>query len=158
MQKLIILNTREIKKLRQLLDKDFNYSLTGDYVYLRNEKNRIFIINKDISRINLDNLKVDRFGLYFAEMKDNHIRLSKEGAQLLVREARENKKEVKNIMELSKEEVKEYFQGIDLEKDLGEESKSIILKFNDNILGFAKYKEGKILNFLPKIHRGEVIV
>ena len=158
MKSLKILNTREIKKIRQILEQDWGYSLKEDYVYLMNEKNRIFIINKSLSEINLDNLRIDRFGLYFAEYKNNSIRLSKEGAQLLVREAEKNKKEPNNIVELDEKEVKTYFKGEDLKKDLGKNNIAIILKHKNNILGSAKYKDGQILNFLPKIHRGEVIL
>lgn len=158
MQQLIILNTKEIKKIKERLEKQFGYSLTEDYAYLKNEKNKIFLITKDISKINLRNLKIDKLGLYFAEEKNQQVRLSKEGAQLLVKEAKENKKEVKNTVELTAEEVKEYFKGRDLDKDLGAENKPIILQYKDNVLGCARYKEGKILNFLPKIHRGEVIL
>ena len=94
-------------------------------------------------------------GLYLGEVKPNQIRLSKEGAQLIVRLGG-NK--VTNIVEINEEEVKEYFQGNDLIKDLGEKNRLIILKHKKEILGCASYKEGKILNFLPKIHRGTVIV
>ena len=62
------------------------------------------------------------------------------------------------MVDLSKEETKTYFLGVDLIKDLGVESRLIILKYGDQILGCAKYKETKILNFLPKTHRGEVIL
>ena len=155
MQKLKILNTRDIKKLKELLIKEFGCSLEKGYVYLKNEKNRVFIINRDISKVKLENLRVDRFGLYFAEWKNNQVRLSKEGSQLLVKEG---KRKIKNLIELKDHEVKEYFQGNDLDQDLGEESRLVILKYQDNILGCAKYKEQRILNFLPKIHRREVII
>jgi NOL1/NOP2/fmu family ribosome biogenesis protein len=157
MQKLIILNTREIKKLKQALVAQFNYALTKDYAYLQNEKNRIFIVNKDISKLNLKNLRIDKLGLYFAEYKNNQARLSKEGAILLVQEARQNKQEPDNVITLSEVEIKEYFQGSDLTKNLGPDNKLVILETNNNVLGCAQYKEQTILNFLPKIHRGEVI-
>ena len=62
------------------------------------------------------------------------------------------------MVELTKEETKAYFQGVDVEKEGGAHSKNIILQYQDNILGCAKYKEGKILNYLPKTYRGEVIL
>ena len=157
MQKLTILNTREIKRIKEILNQNFGYSLKKDYAYLMNEKDRIFIINKDISKINLKNLRIDKIGLYFAEYKNTQVRLSKEGAQLLVKEAEKNKKELKNIIQLTETEIKEYFQGNELKKDLGKESKFILLKYKDDTIGCAKYKENTIINFLPKIHRGEVI-
>jgi NOL1/NOP2/fmu family ribosome biogenesis protein len=118
----------------------------------------VFIVTKDITRIDLKKLIIDRVGLYFAELRKKHVRLSKEGAQLLVLDALQHKKKIKNLVELEAEEVKQYFLGLDLEKDLGIEDKPIIISYKNNILGCAQYKEGKILNFLPKIHRGEVIL
>ena len=163
MQKYTILNTRELKKIREKLIEQFGYFPKEDYAYLQTEKNRLFIINKDIGKVNVKNLIVDRVGLYFAElMEDSSVRLSKEGAQLLGEEAGKNNKKLKNTVLLSKEEVKNYFLGNDLEKDLGDslgkEAKFVLLQYEKDILGCAKYKEGRIINFLPKIHRGEVIV
>jgi len=77
---------------------------------------------------------------------------------LLTHEAKKNKKKLLNVVELTTEETKTYFQGLDLEKELGDGSKNVLLKYKNNILGCAKYKEGKILNYLPKTYRGEVIV
>jgi len=160
MQQLNILNGREIKKIKESLIKQFNYAPEEDYAYLQSEKDRIFIVNKDIAKINLKNLIIDKMGLYFAEVHFDQVRLSKEGAELLWLEAKRNKKEkeLKNVVELSSEELKEYFRGLDLTKDLGAENKMILLRYQNNVIGCAKYKEGKILNFMPKIHRGEVII
>ena len=158
MKKINILNTREIKRFKEALLKVFGYVLKGEYAYLMNDQDKIFLINKDLARIELKYLKIDRIGFYFAEFKNGQVRLSKEGTQLLVKEAKENSVVVSNLVELTKEEVTTYFTGKDLEKDLGRESKSIILIHNDSVLGSAKYKEGNILNFLPKIHRGTVIL
>lgn len=157
MQRLTILNTREIKKIKQIVIANFNHFPQEKYVFLRNENNRIFLVNKDISKINLKNLIIDKIGLYFAEAKNTQVRLSKEGAQLLGRDAKLNEIKLKNVLELTEEETKDYFRGNDLVKDLREENKLILLKFKEDILGCAKYKEGKILNYLPKIHRGTVI-
>lgn len=160
MQKLKILNTRDIKAVKEQLIKQFNYALEGNYAYLQNEKNRIFIINRDVAQIDLDKLRIDRIGLYFAELRLGQIRLSKEGAQLLVNEARQrnNESKIKNIISLTKAETRAYFAGVDLKKNVGEESRLAILTYENDVLGCAAYKESTIINFLPKIHRGEVIL
>jgi NOL1/NOP2/fmu family ribosome biogenesis protein len=158
MQKLKILNNKEIKKIRQSLVREFGYFWQGDYAYLMNEKDRLYLINKDIGKIDLKKLRIDKLGLYVAEVKNGQVRLSKEGAQFLVKEAKENNIQIKNLLELTQQEVKAYFYGVDLRKDLGEDSKLVILQYEDNIIGCARYKEGKILNFLPKMNRGEVIL
>tara|TARA_Y100000310_G_scaffold34190_1_gene32338 strand:+ start:1130 stop:1591 length:462 start_codon:yes stop_codon:yes gene_type:complete len=153
MQQLKILNSREVKRIKEIVVKDFGGFLNEDYAYLQNEKGKVYVINKDIAKIKLENLKIDKMGLYFAEVKNNQVRLSKEGAQLL---NLQNKK-LQNIVSLNNNEVKDYFSGKDLDKELGE-NKLVLLEYEGNILGCAKYKDQKILNFLPKNHRGTVIL
>ena len=159
MQQYQILNSKEIKKLKEQLQNQFDFFPQEDYAYLLTTDQRVFLINKDIARLELKNLLIDRLGLYFAEVvKNGEIRLSKEGAQLLAREARQKKIVLKNTVSLDAEALKEYFQGQDLSIDLGPENKLVILQYQEDVLGCAKYKEKTILNFLPKIHRGEVII
>ena len=158
MQKLIILNTREIKKIREMVEKEFGYFSQEDYAYLQNQKNRIFLVNKDLARIDTQKLKIDKLGLYFGELRNGEMRLSKEGAQFLAKEAKKNKVKLTNVVKLSKEEVKTYFLGEDLEKDLGEENHLVLLEYEGDVLGCAKYKDKTILNFMPKMYRGEVIL
>ena len=158
MQKLTIFNTREVKKIKEILREQFNHAPTQDYAYLQNEKNKIFLINKDLSKINIKNLRIDKMGFYFAEYKNNSIRLSKEGAQLLLEDAAKNGIKLKNTLILTKEEVKNYFTGVDLIKNLGENPHFLLLLYDNTSIGCAKYKEGKIINFLPKMNRGEVII
>ena len=156
MQQYTILNSREVKHIKETLVKQFGAAPREDYAYIQTAKDKLFIINKDLGKLELKNLIVDKVGLYFGEIMDNgEVRLSKEGAQLVVREASGT---LKSTVELSKEEVKRYFAGVDLERDLGVENRMVLLLYEKDILGCAKYKEGKILNFLPKIHRGEVIL
>lgn len=157
MQSLTILNTREIKRIKDRLIQQFGYALQKDYAYLQNEKNKIYLINKDAAKVDWKKLIIDKMGLYFAEDKETEIRLSKEGAQLLAQEAKKNQKKILNLIELNVEETKAYFRGLDIEKDLGGTSRMVLLAYKDDVLGCAKYKENKILNFLPKIYRGEVL-
>lgn len=155
MQKLNILNSRDIKKIRKKIIDFYGYFTEKDYAYLKTEKGKIYLINKDLVRIDLTKIKIDKLGLYFAEEKGESIRLSKEGAQFLYNEGKDK---LKNVVELDSQEMKRYFKGEDLEKDLGKENRFILLKFKDDVFSCAKYKDGTILNFLPKMHRGEVIL
>lgn len=157
-QQLTILNSKEVKHIREIVIKQFGFFLQEDFAFLKNNQDKIFIVNKDITRIDLKKLILDKLGLYFAEINDSEVRLSKEGAQLLGIEAEQNKKELKNVVELDDSQLKQYFLGQDLESDLGPENRLVLLRYKKDIIGCAKYKQGKILNFLPKIHRGEVIL
>ena len=152
------LNNKEVKKIREQFIETYGYFWQEDYAYLMNENDRLFLINKDVAKVDFKKLRLDRIGLYVAEVREGQVRLSKEGAQLLVQEAEKNKALIKNRLELTKQEVKAYFYGVDLTKDLGTESKLVILEHDKNVIGCARYKEGKIINFLPKLNRGEVIV
>lgn len=154
MQKLTILNSREKKKLRERVVEIFGCFLVKEYVFLLNGKGRYFVVNRDFSELDLEHLRVERYGLYFAE-DCGDLRLSKEGATLLYKEASEG---VQNVVDLDSAQVEVYFQGEDLVLDLGIDSKWVILKHKDEVIGCAKYKEGRVLNFLAKIHRGTVIV
>ncbi|MBT4651722.1 hypothetical protein HOC13_04345 [Candidatus Woesearchaeota archaeon] len=153
MQQLKILNTREIKKIRVELVSSFGSFLEEDYAYLKNEKGRVFIVNKEISRIDLDKLRMDRAGVYFLEItRSGDMRVSMEGAWMI------GKKAKKNVVVLNDKETKQYFMGEELDKDLGEEKKWVLLKVKKDVIGCAKYKEGRILNFMPKIHRSKDIM
>lgn len=158
MEKLIILNTREVKRLKKEVVEQFGAFFTGEKAYLRNDKGRVFLVNREISDVDCSKLRIEKAGLYIAEMKKGQVRLSKEGAQLLGKEAKKEGIALQQIAELSKGEVKRYFKGEDIVRDLGETNKLVLLQYQNDILGCARYKEGKILNFLPKIHRGEVIL
>lgn len=154
MQQLKILNSKEIKKIKELVTAEFGAFLKEEYAYLQNEKDKVYLVNREITKVNLNNLKIDKIGLYFAEVQENQVRLSKEGAQLL----RLQNEQLQNVVSLNETETKNYFAGQDLNKDLGEQNRMVLLEHGQNILGCARYKDKKILNFLPKIHRGEVIL
>ena len=153
-----ILNSREVKRIREQLISMFGYFPKGDYAFLLNEKNRIFVVNKDIVKIDPKKVRIDRAGLYFAEIMTNEIRLSKSGAQLLAHEAQKEKIKLKEVVDLNEEELRSYFRGEDLDKDLEGENRFILLKYEKEIFGSAKYKEGTIINFLPKVHRSTSII
>ena len=152
MQKLKILNTRELKHIKEKLKEQFDYEYKEDFAFLLNEKNRLFVVNKDISRIEFKKIRVDKFGLYFGELKNEELRLSMEGSWLVGQKAKSN------IIDLEIDEVKKYFLGENLEKDLGKSNKFVLIKYQGDILGCAKYKNKQILNFLPKIHRSKDLI
>lgn len=151
MQKIKILNKKETKEIFNSIEQQWDAKLKLDYVFLKTEKGKVYIINKDISKIDLSKLRVNTIGLYFAEMKNNEIRLSIEGSQIIGPKAN------KNILELNQEEVKEWMKGNDLEKE-GNFSGFLIMKNKDDYLGCGKYRDGEILNFVNKARRINLLV
>jgi len=60
MPDLKILNSKEIKKILKLIENQWNAKLKQNYAFLQNNKNRIFIVNKDLEKINLKALRACR--------------------------------------------------------------------------------------------------
>lgn len=152
MKKLQILNTRELKEIKKVLIKQFDFQGKLPYVFLISPRNRIYIVNRDFEKIPLNKLgtKIDSIGLYFGEYKNTSIRLSMEGSLIIAKDSS------KNILELTEDEMKKWLKGEDLFKDMGEESKFLIIKYKKDILGCGRYKEKRIFNYVPKERRMKV--
>ena len=151
MPELKILNKKEIKEILEMVEKQWDAKVKLDYGFLRNNENRIFIIAKDISKIDLSRLRLNSIGMYFCEIDKHSIRLSIEGSQIIGPNA------AKNIVELNEDETKKWFKGEDLEKQCKDCSGFVILKHNKDFLGNGKYANGKILNYVGKTRRVNAI-
>ena len=146
MPELKILNSKEIKKILKLIQNQWNAKLTLKYAFLKNNKNRVFIVNKDLEKINLEKLRFNSIGMYFCEINDQDIRLSIEGSQII------GPNTTKNVVDISEEQTKQWLHGEDLEIK-GNFSGFVIIKHNNDFLGSGKYKEDKILNYISKSRR-----
>jgi len=146
MQNLKILNRKEINKILDLIDNQWNCRVDLDYAFLQSEKDKIYLINKEVSRIDLSKLRINSMGLYFGTLSKGELRLTIEGTQLIGKFAK------KNFVELNGEEVKLFFSGQDLDKK-GEEKGFVILKHKSDFLGCGKFINGKLLNYTPKVRR-----
>ncbi|MBN2112037.1 hypothetical protein JW707_02955 [Candidatus Woesearchaeota archaeon] len=146
MQNLKILNKKEIKKILGAIESQWGFREELDYAFLETEKGKVYLANKEIFSIDLSKLKINSLGIYFAEIKSG-IRLSIEGSQII------GPKATKNIVELNDEEAKQWMAGLDLDKQT-ECKDFVIIKYKDDFLGTGKQtKEGKVLNFVPKVRR-----
>ena len=147
MPELKILNNKEIKEIFELIEIQWGAKLRLGYGFLRNNKKKVFIISKDISRIDISKLRVNSIGIYFCEIDDRGIRLSIEGAQLI------GPKATKNLVELNDKETRRWLKGEDLEKECKDCEGFVILKNEIDFLGTGKYSNGKILNYVSKTRR-----
>ncbi|MDP7179879.1 MAG: hypothetical protein QF824_01250 [Candidatus Woesearchaeota archaeon] len=146
MQNIKILNKKEIKQILSLVEQQWGPNIDLDYVFLQNTKNKIYIVNKDISKLNLDNLRINSLGLYFAELNHNQLRLSFEGAQIIGPTSK------KNVLELDDNELKQWLKGEDLDKETKLKGYQII-KNKEDFYGCGKVINNKLLNHVPKIRR-----
>lgn len=147
MQELKILNSKEIKEIYGLIEKQWGAKVKLDYGFLKNQKNRIFVISKDISAIDISKLRLNSVGMYFCEFDGLGIRLSIEGSQII------GPKAEKNIIELDEEETKRWFKGGDIEKECADCKGFVILKNKNDFLGTGKYSNKRILNYVSKTRR-----
>ncbi len=146
MQNLRVLERKDKKRFLELLEEQFEFKEKLDYIFLTNNKNKVFIVNKELTSIDLNKIRINSIGLYIAEFSNNEVRLSIEGSQLIGPKAK------KNIIEINEKQAREWLKGMDIETK--EEVKGyIIIKNEDDFLGCGKIKEGKILNFVPKTRR-----
>ncbi len=141
-----ILNKKQIKELLALIKQQWNASIDLNYAFLKDNDDKIFIINKEFAELDLTKLRINNIGLYFAQKMIDGLRLSIEGSQIIGPKAK------KNILELNKKQTKEWFQGNDIEVKT-EMQNYVILKHESDFLGTGKIKENKILNYIPKSRR-----
>ena len=149
-ESLKILNTREKKEINQRIKQQWDVELDKSFVFLLSNKNKLYIAEKDIGNIDFSRLRIDNVGLYVATVDDKGIRLSIEGSQMLGPQAK------KNIVELSEDEMRDWFRGVDIKKapeDLDGCEGFVILKHNKDFIGCGKVTEKGILNFVPKTRR-----
>jgi len=145
MQNLTILNRKQIKKILQLLNKQFGFKDDLNYVFLQNRDGKIFFVNKSIGNLDLNKLRINSIGLYFGKLENDGLRLSIEGSQIIDDQAK------KNLVELNEKQVKEWIAGEDLE--IKDYSGYVLIKHKKDFLGCGKAKENRILNFVPKTRR-----
>ncbi|MBI2176279.1 hypothetical protein HYU40_02925 [Candidatus Woesearchaeota archaeon] len=145
-----ILNSKEVKELAAMAKQQWGCELSsvvGDAAFLEEATGDIFLISRDVERLDLERLRIDSLGLYFGEKKNGELRLSIEGSQLVGKSA------TKNVLEISDSEFKDWIRGSDLEKDYGSCSGYAIIKHAGDFVGCGRCKGGTILNFVPKARR-----
>jgi len=146
MAKYKLLNRKAIKEILALIKQQWGAEIDLDYAVLQDTKNKIYLINKKIAEIDLDKLRVNSMGIYFGLITNNELRLSIEGSEIIGPQAK------KNIIELTEEQKKAWLRGEDIEFNHNDET-FVLLKYNFDFLGTGKYKQGKILNYVPKERR-----
>ncbi len=145
-----ILNSKEVREILKRIKQQWGSDLSGisgSCGFLEGKDGDIFLMSRDVEKIDLQQLRINSLGLYFGQLRNNELRLSIEGSQIIGKAA------TKNVAELSDEEFKLWLRGEDVEKPLGDCSGYVIVRHSKDFIGCGKYKDGKILNFVPKARR-----
>ena len=139
-----LLNSKEIKKLNKQLKEQFDSEFDfKEYLTFRTPRDRIYIVNKEFSKIDSSKLKINNIGLYFLSIMGDGLRLSIEGSQLF--------KAKKNILELKKSDFEDWMTGQDVNLEF--EKGYVLLKYGNDFLGCGKSMGNKVLNYVPKPRR-----
>jgi NOL1/NOP2/fmu family ribosome biogenesis protein len=146
-----ILNKKKIKNILKAIESQWSAKPELDYVFLLSTKDKIYLSNRAIGEIDTSQLRINNIGVYFGEFKNNELRLSIEGSQLVGPHA------TKNTIELNDKQTRKWLRGEDV--DLDDDRKAfVILKYKDDFLGCGRLVNKKVLNFVPKARRVEVII
>ncbi len=140
-----VLNTRHVKDIMKMLEGQFGVTEKLQLGFLRSNKDKVYVINKDVDRVDIKDFRVDSIGMYFGAYMKDGFRLSIEGSQLVGRLAK------KNVLELMDEEKHEWMKGNDI--GIEKEDGFYIVKWKDDFLGCGKLKNNKLLNSVPKPRR-----
>ena len=100
------------------------------------------MLNNEVSKLNLDKLRINSLGVYFGVF-ENNFRLSIEGSQLI------GDKITKSIIEL--EDPTKWLEGNNVNAD-GENGLKIV-KSGKDYLGTGQLKDGVLINYIPKERR-----
>jgi len=158
MEELRILNKKEIKSVLYLLKERFGCEIDFDFGMLKSRSGKIYLITKDVSKLNLKKLRISRTGIYFAtyeeKFKNNKIRLSIEGAQMVGALAK------KNILEIDDLQLKKWFFGEDLvvKNAFNLSDGFVILKYKNDFIGCGLLKQNTVKNYVPKERRVKDII
>jgi len=142
-----VLNTRDVKELLKKLEDAYGFTSKLDYAFLEDSKHNLFVIHRDVELVDYGLIHVNSMGLYFGETnKYKEFRLSLEGSQIIGPHAS------KNVLDLNDEQARAYFLGGDVQIE-HPNTVFVLLRHRGDYMGAAKVKDGKLLNYLPKVHR-----
>jgi len=120
----------------------------SDFVVAKgSKKNKIWIMSKELIEFDYGKIKLDSAGLYFGREDSGKIRLSIEGAQIVGKSAK------KNIVYLDEGELSKYIKGENVKPSeiiACEEGEYVLVKYKEDVVGCGKFKEGILINILPK--------
>lgn len=161
MSQMKILNSKEVKHILGLLYDQFGYDEKPAYCFLLNRKNKIYVVSRDVGKLELEKFRVDTLGMYFGTLYPDHVRLSVEGSQIVGPYADKMK------LQLRHDVLADYLKGMDLtdavDNDTGLQQGEYYIVEHQNLdgdsdfLGCVKVSGDKLLNFISKARRLKVL-
>ncbi len=142
------LKKKERDEILGFLEERFGFKrgVFAGFEFLANPKGRVFIVGKGIPEL--------AAGEKVACMSMPFVRLGKAVKPTSVMIQTFGKHAKRNVIELDRDEAKEFMEGSDLSvRDASCSEGYVILRYRDYPLGCGLLKDGKIKNMLPKAKR-----
>ena len=143
-----ILNKKEIKEIESKIEEiyDAKNSLEGFTIMTTGKKEKIWITNRDVFKIDLEKLRINSIGLYFGRIDSGKIKLSVEGSIIVGAKAKNG------IIKINEEQLWDFIRGFDINLlNPGENKRDYVLvKYEKNWIGIGKIDDGILKNALPK--------
>jgi len=138
-----VLSKKEIKKILRQLDKQFGVG-TLDYIFIKSDKDKIFIVNKEFGEIDIKDFNINTMGIYVMKQEKDGIRLSIEGSQIIGLKAK------KNVLVL--DDCEDWMKGMNV--NVNTKLKGYVtVKSGEDFLGCGRVVNGKLINYIPKSRR-----
>ena len=141
-----ILKSKERRAFLNMVHAQWGGDWKPEEAFAQNTQHRIFLVTPDLAKIEWQRLRISSVGLYIAEVHKERVRLSIEGSQLIGPTA------TKNIVDVPRETAMLWLKGHDIEVE-GEFTGYVIVKSGTDYFGSGPWKEGMLLNHVPKIRR-----
>ena len=151
METLKALNKKQIKEILKNIKEQYGIkNLKLDFIFYKNTKGRIFLLSNEFKNFDHSEVNINSLGMYFANLRSKDVRLSIEGSQLVGPLSK------KNIIEIDDSNLRKWLRGEDLliKKEL---DGYVLIKNKNDFFGSGKLANNKLLNFIPKERRINVI-
>lgn len=148
--KLEILKRNKRKKLIGMIRENFGFDGDLNYDFLKSGKNRIWIVSKDVSLLDLRELDIARLGVYFCRTDFKELlKFSIEGSQIIGPECK------KRVLEIGEDKANRWIKGRDLKlgREPGIREGFILIRHQEDFLGCGKLVGKKVWNYVPKERR-----
>ncbi|MBI5389459.1 hypothetical protein HZB01_03705 [Candidatus Woesearchaeota archaeon] len=142
------LNSKEVRNIQKKLVEQWGCSLPGEFVLFQNQKNKLYLTNREIGLMDPKNFRIDAMGLYVGEVQEDGIRLSIEGSQIIGKNA------TQNVVSLSEQQMRAWMNGEQVTVDDAYNCRChVLVRYLDDFLGCGKLKGTSLLNYVPKERR-----
>jgi NOL1/NOP2/fmu family ribosome biogenesis protein len=146
---LTILKSKESREFIRAVNAQWGASWKPEDCFVRNRQDKYFLITRELAKVKWETLRLSSVGLYVGEMHDDAVRLSVEGSQIVGPSA------TKNVIDVDHDAAMRWLKGDDIaiESKDGEFKGHVIVKMGKDFMGTGAYKEGHLINHVPKARR-----